>query len=169
MILFCKTPPPPSKTQPTKVLNSRTLKNLYNTLQYKTWENVFNALDPDTAYESLINELHHSIQTTIPEKTVTSRSTDQNPWLTKGILNLIKHKNKLYKKYIKQPTICNKNKYNTFRNKLTNVIRKSKCDHYTDQLRAAQGDTKRTWSVLNKVLNREKKTSVLPEPTNLSH
>ena len=48
-------------------------------------------------------------------------------------------------------------------NKLTNIIRKSKRDHYTERLKSTQGDSKRTWQVLNEVLGRGQKGTILPD------
>ncbi len=146
-----------------KVLNNRTLRQLCENLETKSWNSVYNAPDSDTAYDSLIREISESIRITIPEKTVTCKVDEQNPWLTKGILTSIKQKNKLYKQYIKNQSTINKNKYNAYRNKLTHIIRKSKCAYFTEQLRTAQGDTKKTWSVLNNVLGRERIPLVLPD------
>ena len=135
-------------------------------METKDWLDVLNANDHDTAYNSLIHELNDCICKTIPEKTVTCRNQEKNPWLTKGILNSIKHKNKLYKRLIKTQSDNNKNKYDIFRNKLTHIIRKSKCNYYTGRLNAVQGDSKRTWAVLNKVLNRGQRSLVLPDTAN---
>ena len=127
IVLFvnlAREPTLPPSMLPMKVLNNRTLEQLCVNLETKSWNCVYNA-DPDTAYDSLISELLESICSTIPVKTVRCRAEEQNPWLTKGILTSIKQKNKFYKQYIKNPSIINKIKYNTYRNKLTHLIRKS--------------------------------------------
>lgn len=142
------------------VLNERTLQQLRDNLESKVWTSVYETRDPETAYDSLIHKF------TIPVKTVICRNDDHHPWLTKGILNSIKRKNKLYKLYRKNPNDENKSKYFKFRNKLTHIMRKSKQIYYTEHINAAQGDSKRTWAVLNKVLNRGQKSAVLPECSN---
>lgn len=59
----------------TKVLNERTLKQLSESLQAKTWEAVYDCNDPDTAYDNFINEITNSIYCTIPEKDVVYSTT----------------------------------------------------------------------------------------------
>lgn len=119
--------PPPKRCKiKISVLNERTLQQLHDNLESKVWTSVYETRDPETAYDSLIHELTESIHNTIPVKTVLCRNYDHHPWLTKGILNSIKRKNKLYKRYRKNPNDENKSKYFKFRNKLTHIMRKSK-------------------------------------------
>lgn len=149
-----------------KVLNERTLQQLRESLQAKTWDSVYHCRDPDTAYNTLATEITESFCRTIPEKIVTCRTVDQNPWLTKGILKSINHKNKLYRRYINNPSEANKREYNSYRNKLTHIIRKNKRSYYADAIDASQGDSKKSWKVLNKVLGRGNKPTVLPDIKN---
>lgn len=81
----------------TKIINEETLRRLNENLQTKAWDRVFNCNDADAAFDILTREVTDSIQRTIPEKTASGSMTAQNPWLSKGMLKSIKHKNKLYK------------------------------------------------------------------------
>lgn len=47
-----------------------------------------------------------------------------NPWITKGIAKSSKHRFKLYKSFIKNPSKGNEEKYKTYRNKLNHLIRR---------------------------------------------
>ena len=160
-----KTSSPPVKTK-VKIFNEKTLQHLNDNLSAKPWDSIYNCSTPDSAYEFPRKTIQDSIKETIPEKIITNRTPDQNSWLTKGILNSIKHKNKLYKSYISNPCQINKDKYSNYRNKLTHIIRKSKSNHYSKLLQASQGDCKRTWSVLNNVLNKGNHSTVLPDAVN---
>lgn len=53
---------------------------------HKTWDSVFSWNTPEEAYSAFINELTNSINITIPEKIVKGDTSNQNTWLTKGIL-----------------------------------------------------------------------------------
>ena len=86
-----------------------------------------------------------------PYVRMSRKSFKNKPYITSAIKVSIKHKNKLHKCYINNPTPENKNKYSSYRNKLTHIIRKSKCRHYTEQLNLAQGDGKKLWKVLKGV------------------
>lgn len=145
-----------------KILNMNTLTNLRTHLQQKDWTHVYRCHDPDMAYEILVKEIQDSVHSAIPEKTI--KDTNRiNSWITKDIKKLITNKNNLYKKYIKNPTEENKAKFTQYRNKLTHTIRKAKQKHYTELLNKTQGDVKKTWQVLNRVLGKGPKKSVLPD------
>ena len=169
IVLFLNLPARPSPTRhkiKIKILNEETIRRLGEDLQTKAWYRIYNCSDADAAFETLTKEITDSIQRTIPEKTIICSTTNQNPWITKGILKSIKHKNKLYKRYINEPNYNNKNEYINYRNKLTHIIRKRKSNHYAELINASLGESKKSWRVLNKVLNRGQKTPVFPDHDN---
>lgn len=57
-----------------------------------------------------------------------------NPWLTKGLRNVCKKKNLLYRNFITQRTEEAEDKYKRYKNKLTNIIRLSKKEYYKNKL-----------------------------------
>ncbi len=132
-------------------------------MQNKNGNSAYDYRDADTAYNSQINAMTDSIHCTIPVKAIVCSTKDHNPWLTKRILKSINQKNKLCKCYIKNPSIKYKERFSQFRNKLTHIIRKSKRDRYTGRINSTQGDSKKTWQVLNEVLGRGRKGTVLPD------
>ena len=144
-----------------RILNERTLHQLTTTLKAKSWDIIYHSTDPETAYDKLANEITESICTALPLKSV-KHCNEQQPWLTKGLAISIKHKNKLYQKYIKKPNSDNKTKYTIYRNKLTQLIRKSKTNHFSHLITDSKGDSKKSWMVINNVLNRSHKQPVLP-------
>jgi hypothetical protein len=106
------------------------------------------------------------MQSTIPEKVVVNGTTNKNAWITRDIKKSISHKNNLYKRYIKNPSDENKIKFAQFRNKLTQMIRKARRYHFTELLAKSQGDAKKNWQVLNNVLGKGPKITVLPDVSN---
>ena len=88
----------------------------------------------------------------------------QKPWLTSGILKSIQIKNKLYRKLCRRKF---KNKellalYKTYRNKITHLKERSKQSYYHKLLLDNKGDVKKTWKVINAVINKKKNTINLP-------
>ena len=161
-----KNHPPRAHPVLTRITNAKTLLKLTECVQNINWDIVYHCTDPDTAYNRLTNELTKAIHNTQPLKPSFNNKSTPKPWLTKGVSNSIKHKNKLYQKYIKKPTTENKSRYTIYRNKLTHLIRKSKQNHYTELINASKGDSKESWKVINNVLNRGHKRTVLPDLAN---
>lgn len=145
-----------------KVLNNKTLANLIQHLQSKSWDEIYNASDPNYAYNFLIGVLTDAINAIIPEK-IFKQKKESHPWITKGILKSIQKKDKLYKQYRKNPNSNNKILYTQYKNKLTSLIRDSKANYFTVRLKTASGDQKKSWKVLNEILGRSNKSSVIPD------
>ena len=110
------------------------------------------------------NKLYSLYNKAFPIKKVASRilKSHQKPWLTKGIQRSLKNKNKLYKELIKRPTPENKLKYKQYRNKLHHLIRISKKRHYKEKFEQTQGNVKKTWSLINKIINKNKSNKNFP-------
>lgn len=107
------------------ILNETALQQLYESLKGKTWDSVYDSSDPDPAYDTLSHEIAVSSRHTIPEKPVVLSATDQNSWVTKGILKSIEHKNKLYTRHIENP-MTQKQKYTIYINKHTYYMKEQK-------------------------------------------
>ena len=83
------------------------------------------------------------------------RKTPIKPWITAGILCSINMKNKLYKKYLRSMNLTNENKYKRYRNILTNLMRDAK-KAYIQKSLGDKNDSKQTWNVLNRLINKGK-------------
>ncbi|KAI9999669.1 hypothetical protein NQD34_018478 [Periophthalmus magnuspinnatus] len=70
---------------------------------------------------------------------------------------------KLYKQYVKNPNTQNKMLYTKYKNKLTKIIRTSKQMYFTVKFNNVLGNQKESWKVLNEILSRTQKPSVLPD------
>ncbi len=95
----------------------------------------------------------------------------QKPWLTFGILKSIQIKNKLYRKLCR----CKfKNEellvlYKTYRNKITHLKERSKQNYFHKLLFDNKGDIKRTWKVINTVINKRKDAIDLPNKLEINN
>ena len=67
---------------------------------------------------------------------VKQRYRNRLPWLTYVLKDAIKHKNKLYKMYMKYVTSFDKYTYTQYKNKLTTILRKKEKDYYKILLEA---------------------------------
>lgn len=73
-----------------------------------------------------------------------------------------KFKNKLYKKYLKTPTVANEQKYKKYRNKFNNSKRVAKKMYFQHQLDNTKNNMKQTWSIINKLIGKTKEMEHLP-------
>ncbi len=79
-----------------------------------------------------------------------------NPWITAGLLVSVSKKNRLYKKYMNNPTTYRERKYKEYKNKL-NHLRITKRICYDVKFEQAKSDVKTTWKLINEVINVHKK------------
>ena len=89
----------------------------------------------------------------------------QNPWITKEILNKMKGRDKLYRKFVKNDRILNSIhhvNYKKARNAVNRAIKVAKDEYFQKQFGNCKGDTRKMWKVLNDVLKRKSKKSKLP-------
>ena len=91
-----------------------------------------------------------------PKRKIELKYNNRKPWLSEGLKNSIKTKNKLYVKYVKIRSVYNEINYKTFRNKLKHILHIAEKKHYTDTLEANKNNMKKTWTILKGVMNSNK-------------
>ena len=76
----------------------------------------------------------------------------KQPWLTRGLLNSIKTKNKMYKWMLKGR--CLKFSYKECKNKLTTLLRVAKKNYFISFANEHRKNAKAMWSLINKCIGR---------------
>ena len=121
-------------------------------------QNFQNNIDPNIACNQLIQAYEDGIEKYSKTYKPCRRKTPIKPWITPGLLCSINMKNKLYKKALRNKNIANENKYKQYRNMLINIIRDAKKQYISNALEENKNDGKQTWRVLNKLINKRKKS-----------
>ena len=80
------------------------------------------------------------------------------PWMTLKLKECIKKKAKLYKLYLKGKV--SKTDYTWYKNRLTNVVRKSKRLYYAKVFLEVAGNSSRIWSTINSIMDRKKEMAI---------
>ena len=78
------------------------------------------------------------------------------PWLTAGLKESIKRKNKLYRISIKHPISYNITLYREYRNKLNTLIKTEEKNYYQSLILANKNNFKKTWGIIKQVINKSK-------------
>ena len=110
---------------------------------------------------SFIDGFAYIVNVHAPLKIRNRRQQKQNlkPWLTKAILKSIKIKNKLYTKCYKQNNPELIVYYKKYLNNLSVVKRLAKEQYYTLQLPKHKQDISKQWSIINELLDQNKRCS----------
>lgn len=119
-------------------------------LQKKNWQEILCLPNTNDNFNLFINALFALYNKCFPIKIkyVTTKRLN-NPWLTKGILNSIKQKAKLFKRY--KLGIITHNHFKQYRNTLTQVIRFAKINYYRQIFSNFRNNTKKIWQTINEL------------------
>ena len=125
--------------------------------------------DPNLTYdmlEQVISSAKEKHQT--PKKVKFNHyKHKKNPWITKGILNSIKFRDKLYKKTrLTDPSVI---KYETlhenikaFNSILQRNINQAKKSYYDDKFKRYITNMKKTWTTINEILSKSNNKNQFP-------
>ena len=83
-----------------------------------------------------------------------NKTTPRKPWMTKGLARCCAKKEKLYKKFIKNPSDSNSLNYKSYRNKLNKLIRITEKNYYTEQFLEATSNMKKTWKIIKSLISK---------------
>ena len=137
----------------TRVYNNSSMEMFKNKLKYMDWSIHKDDSDPNIYYDNLLKEFTVLHNQCFPLQKGKYNSYNLKPWATKALLKSIKRKTVLYINFIKSPTTQNKKRFNTYRNKLTSLLRISKRWYINNKLEACKNNMKETWRLLNGLLN----------------
>ena len=112
--------------------------------------------DVNLNYSSFHCNLNTMYNKYFPLVRMSHKQFKQKPYITKGILVSIRHKNKLLKKYLAHDTAINELNYKRFRNKLVNIIKKSEENYHRSLISKYNNNNKQLWKCFGKMLNKKK-------------
>ena len=127
-------------------------------------------LDPNINYQIFEESIKLAKEKHFPIKTVKNnkRKHKLSPWITKGIINSINYRDKLYKQLkttspanIQYQTI--KQNLKVYNSILKTSIRNAKASFYHAQFERHKHDSRKTWNVLNKILHKNANIKQFPE------
>ena len=145
-----------------RLITSERVDRFKMDLSNVSWNAVLNIDEPNLALNTFHSHFLDLYDKHFPVKKSISRRKLKT-WMTNGVINSIKYKNKLYKKFISNPTTSNSSKYKKFRNKLNSTIKLTKANYYRDKFNSAKTNIKNTWNIINSLLNKNCHTNIPPK------
>ena len=126
--------------------------------------------DPTLNYDTFQNKINELISKHFPIKTIKFDKYKHkcSPWITNGILKSLKFRDKMYrerKSYdvnspIYSSQLINLNTYNTL---LRKTIRQAKQSYHFTQFNTCRADSKKTWKIINSILQSNKHKKQFPK------
>lgn len=134
--------------------------NYINEIDFMSQLNHNLNVDPNANYEIIKNILVDAIDTHLPTKVVkfNRHKHSLKPWITQGIVYSIKRRDEHYRnlKSIDPESLLYSSLNTLLKNynvTLKRTIRAAKLMHYNNLLNKFRNDSKKTWSVINSLLN----------------
>ena len=152
--------PPPPLTKSSRIYDAASVASFNSELQIATWSHMYEVLDGggDTTSATLAfqDEYVAIFNKNFPLRaSKTQRKlTPRQDWMTFGLAKSCLKKANLYKRYKKTSTIIDKNKYMTYQKCLQKILAAEEKKYYLDKFHILSGDIKKTWALLNKVINK---------------
>lgn len=142
----------------TRHFSERNLANFKTKLAGQNWEDIVTQnQNTEESYNAFLNTFQSLFNECFPLKRQSKREAKTNKkWLTIGLEISIKHKARLYKKFLRKPTDLNRLIYKNYKNKLTNLIRKMEQEYYKALLLRYKNSARGIWKVYGELLNTQK-------------
>ena len=118
---------------------------------------IYDDTDPQSSYSCYQKMINTLFITSFPLKKIIHNYKNKIAWLTEGMKISLTHKQKLYSKKLKNPSLENTKKYKDYRNKLTKVLRIAERNHYTNLLELHKSNMRKSWNIIKEIIGKAKK------------
>ena len=121
------------------------------------WQSIIEIRNCQEAFTRFYNNFRSMFDRSFPY-VCKKRSTyhSRKFWLSNGIKNSIKIKNKLYVKYKRNNSEQTHQEYKTYRNKLNSMIRLVEKQFYEKEFLANKFNLKKSWTLMKQIINKKK-------------
>ena len=153
-------------------INETTVNNFSNEISKINFTELLDRnlfTDPNITYDLIEAKIKEAKDKHIPSKLVkyNKYKHKKSPWITFGILRSIKFRDNLYAKLKKAPPDSRnyeslKNNYNVYNKLLNELVKEAKIVFYDNELKKHSSDLKKTWSTINRIISRNRKSNEFP-------
>nr|CAI5865258.1 unnamed protein product [Callosobruchus analis] len=131
---------------------------LVSSLQAVNWNNIYSESDAEIATDNFYNKLQKCLDEVTSYVKITNNTRKLKPWMTAGILTSIRRRDKL-RQYLKENNDdLLRQTYTSYRNKITNLIKTSKNNYYSQKFIEAGNNYRKSWDVINEITNNNNNT-----------
>ena len=133
-------------------INDYSQRTFNSYLYFYQINEILNDYLAESAYTKFFSIFQASYDKSFPlqSKFITHKD-EVHPWITESHLREMTERDKLCK--LSKKNKIEKKTYSEFRNKLKERLRKDKCEYYTKLFEYHKSNIKKTWNVINKVIN----------------
>ena len=137
-------------TKKFRIFNQRNKEEFAERLSSFNWIELLADDNVNVITETFIDTVGHVFEASFPLKTkeISAKRLD-SPWITSGVLNSIKTKNKLFKDF--KLGLIENSIYTRYRNHLNSIIKKAKKDYYINYFDKHKDNVRKIWRKVNEL------------------
>lgn len=143
------------KGRPEYQTRARSRVNYFNldiAMLNMTFQSVFECGNVDVAADLFVDSVSVAIKSNIELVPLPRRLRVSKPWITKGLIQCMRNRDNLYKKFKKDPNNnVLKITYKRYRNYCANQLKKAKHKHETQELEKAKHNKRNLWNVIKNI------------------
>lgn len=140
-------------------INAENLAKFQNLINDESWAEVLNETETQVKYDKFIKIYTEHYNKAFPSSNNARRKNQRKnpkPWILPWLEVACDRKNRLYYKYIDDPTPQNKAKYDKMKRFVAKHIKLAKNKYYKSYFEQYSNNSKKQWQMLNSLLNRQK-------------
>ena len=143
---------------------------IVNDLSNSDFSTILSCTDTDLASEKLINIVSAVVNRNTRTTNVPSRKRIIKPWITPGLLRCIRHKDKLYRIFRRNPANdTNKLVYTRYRNFCYNLLKKVKREYEQLEFQKVRNNPRAAWNMISRIANLKQNKNTASNLLNLSN
>lgn len=144
-----------------RIFNEANTRKFHEQLNTVNWNDVVDTTDCQEAYSKFHDYFCRCYEEAFPLVKIKIGYKTRKSWLTSALKESIKTKNKLYMLQLKKPSLDNINIYKKYKRNLQKLLRQAERNHYSELLNNNIGNIRKSWEVINEVINKKKKSTVI--------
>ena len=141
--------------------NSKRFKNIFKKDKFTSevgkvnWNVVYLENDINLASDRFVSTLKNCAETSTGRVKIKKKELKRKEWITRGLVNSVNRKKKLYEIMVKNPTEVNKNTYKNYKRWLSKLIDKTKKEYYQNLINQNQNVSSNLWNCMSKLTKNE--------------
>lgn len=133
-------------------------KMLHRQLSLANWTSVFNEQNVNCCVSNFYKVYNQCNFNSCTLKKLNSKNRKRSEWVTDNLIEIINRKNNLFKLFIKnRDNLEVKTRYKNCSRTVARLIKKAKLSFYSNEINKCQGDSKKYWNVIKKIVKSKKK------------
>ena len=136
-----------------RILNDRAIDLFKNKCQNHNWNGIHDYNHIDEKFNYFQDSLKSIFNESFPLVRKSRKRAKDKKWMTSSILKSIRHKDRLYNKTIRSPSIDNTNNYKRYKTLLETTLKAAEENYYQNLFNDTKTATIKLWTTLGSIIN----------------